>query len=129
MIYTANAKKPFSLSTIKIAMLLFYLRLFGFHRFFRRVLYSTAALVTSWFIGTTFVAIFRCSPVNAAFDPDPFHQEAHCFHGKAYLIPTALLDVLLDVWVLILPLPMVWKLQLSQRQKYCLSAIFLLGAL
>ena len=129
MIYAANVNKPFGLSTVKIAILLFYLRLFGFHRYFRRVLYSTAALVTSWFIGKTFVAIFRCSPVSAAFDPDPFHQKAHCFHKEAYLILTALLDVLLDIWVLILPLPMVWKLQLSQRQKYCLSGIFLLGAL
>ena len=129
MLYAANVNKPFSISTIEIAMLLFYLRLFGFHRCFRRILYLTAALVASWFIGKLFVAIFRCSPVSAAFDPDPLHQEAHCFHNEAYLIPTALLDVLLDVWILILPLPMVWNLQLSQRQKYCLSGIFLLGAL
>ena len=129
MIYAANVNKPFGISVIQIAMLLFYLRLFGSHRCFRRVLYSTAALVTSWFIGKTVVAIFRCSPVSAAFDPDPLHQEAHCFHKKAYLIPTALLDVLLDIWALILPLPMIWKLQLSQRQKSGLSGIFLLGAL
>lgn len=56
MIYASDVNYPFSVSTIKLAILLFYLRLFGSRTGFRKVLYVTGALVISWFIGKSFTA-------------------------------------------------------------------------
>ena len=38
-------------------------------------------------------------------------------------------DVLTDVMILIIPLPIVWKLQMSTKNKVGLSGVFLLGLL
>lgn len=128
MIYASDVNYPFSISTIKLAILLFYLRLFGSRTGFRKILYVTGALVISWFIGKSFTAIFRCTPISAAFVFDTFYQEQHCIDTNAYLIPTSVFNVTLDVWILVLPLYIVWTLKLSPRRKCGLSGIFLLGA-
>lgn len=129
MLYANEVHYPFSISTIKLAILLFYLRLFGSRQGFRKILYATGALTISCCIGLTFPAIFRCTPVSAAFSLDALYQDHHCINANAYLISTSVVNVLLDVWILVLPLFIIWTLQLSPRQKYELSGVFLLGAL
>lgn len=129
MIYANDVHYPFNISTIKLAVLLFYLRLFGSRKGFKKILYATGALVVSWCIGLTFPAIFRCNPISAAFILDTLYQEQHCIGANAYLISTSVFNVLLNLWILGLPLFIIWTLQLSQRRKYGLSGIFLLGAL
>ena len=128
MIYASQIHYPFSISTIKLAVLLFYLRLFGTRKGFRNAIYSTGTLVISWFVTETFRAIFRCSPISVAFLPDPIYQNHHCIK-KVWLIPMSFIDILLDVCILVLPLFFVWTLQLAAKRKVALSAIFMLGAL
>lgn len=128
MIYANDVHYPFSISTIKLAILLFYLRLFGSRKYLKKILYATGALVVSWFIGVTFPAIFMCNPISVAFVLDTVDQEQHCIGANAYLISTSVFNVLLNLWILGLPLSIIWTLQLSRRRKYGLSGIFLLGA-
>jgi hypothetical protein len=45
------------------------------------------------------------------------------------IIIFAVLDVALDVCVLCLPLPIIRSLHLGRRRRFCVAAIFLLGAL
>ena len=129
MIYVSDIHYPFSVSIIKLAILLFYVRLFGSRKGFRNILYATGALVISWFIGSTFAAIFRCTPISAAFILDGVLQEQHCIDTNAWFISTSVFNVLLDIWILALPLFVIWTLQLSFRRKVGVSGIFLLGAL
>lgn len=129
MIYGSQIHYPFSISTIKLAILLFYLRLFGTRKGFRTTIYATGTLVVSWFFAETFKAVFRCSPIGVAFVPDAVYQNHHCISTKAWFIPMSVFDVLLDAWILVLPLFFVWTLQLSARRKAGLSGIFMLGAL
>jgi hypothetical protein len=44
------------------------------------------------------------------------------------LISVAVWDVTIDTAALILPQPMVWKLNLKNREKVMLAGMFLLGA-
>ena len=41
----------------------------------------------------------------------------------------AVLNVVVEFWILLLPLSVVWTLQLPNRQKVAVTCIFLLGAL
>ena len=46
-----------------------------------------------------------------------------------YLINTSVINVILNFWILALPLSIVWALQISRRSKASLSEIFLLRVL
>lgn len=68
------------------------------------------------------------SPFEAAFDPQLVFTY-HCIDIQSYLWGVVLSNLVIDLAILYLPLPMVWKLQLSIRQKLALTGMFLLGLL
>lgn len=96
MIYASKVHYPFGISTIKLAILLFYLRIFGARKGFKNIIYATGALVTSWFLAETFTVIFRCSPLNAAWLFDAVYQERHCIQTNDWLISMSAFNILLD---------------------------------
>lgn len=53
----------------------------------------------------------------------------HCIDENAYYVSTSVFNVALDFWILMLPLTIIWTLQLSRRRKAGLVAIFLIGIL
>ena len=58
------------------------------------------------------------------------HDVRHyCNDSNTYYVSTSAFNVALDFWILVLPLSIVWTLQLSGSRKVGLSAIFLLGGL
>lgn len=129
MIYASQIHYPVTVAAIKTSIILFYLRLFGSRKRFRNVLYVTQALVTAWCTITVFLAIFHCVPIYYNWNLDLDQMESHCDNINAYLIGTSVVNVFFDFWILILPLFVVWALQLSKRRKMGLSVIFMLGLL
>ena len=70
-----------------------------------------------------FVGIFGCHPVHAFWDPEAGHCVPFKNHASAY----AAVNILTDIIVWILPLPMIWRLNLRGVQKLLISSIFALG--
>ena len=52
-----------------------------------------------------------------------------CFDLNAFYVAGAALALASDVIILMLPMPVVWRLQVSKNQKIGLSVVFLLGGL
>ncbi|KAL9134550.1 MAG: hypothetical protein Q9175_004263 [Cornicularia normoerica] len=127
-VYVSEIHYPINITAIKTSILLFYLRLFGARLWFRNVLYLTEAIVLSWCMATVFPAVFHCKPIHIAWSIDPSEMMEHCNNINAYLIATSVINVILDFWILALPLSIVWTLQMSRKSKASLSGIFLLGA-
>lgn len=50
-----------------------------------------------------------------------------CLNITALLISTAVLNIFTDIGILILPMPIVWRLQIQRSQKFAVSGVFLLG--
>ena len=66
--------------------------------------------------------------MNAAWEPTLGRH--HCVNLQAYLLGTSILNFLIDVAILVFPLPMIWRLMtLSRKRKAALTCIFCLGAL
>ena len=128
-VYVSEIHYPINITAIKTSILLFYLRLFGARNWFRYVIYITEAIVLSWCIATIFPTVFHCKPIHIAWSIDPVEMIGHCNNVNAYLIATSVINVILDFWILALPLSVVWMLQMSRKSKVSLSGIFLLGAL
>ena len=81
----------------------------------------------AWGIAVIFVTIFQCTPVRAAWDKTiPGEQ---CFDLEHFVIGTNVPNIIADAAIIMLPMPLIWKLQLSVMRKVGLVVVFLLAAL
>ncbi|CAK3920277.1 hypothetical protein AC579_6149 [Lecanosticta acicola] len=113
------------LATAKIAILLFYLKL-ARERWFILATYAAMGVVVSYGIALACSLIFACTPLVRVWDVTV--TEGHCINrGKIYLA-TAGLNATTDIVILILPMPMIYKLQVKRIQKLGLLFIFSIGS-
>ncbi|KAJ8106144.1 hypothetical protein ONZ43_g7161 [Nemania bipapillata] len=111
----------------KTTILLLYLRLFRVHRWFRITTYFLIAYIWLWGISEVIVAIAQCQPI--AFQWDKTIEGGKCIDQLAYYRWVSVPNVIHDVVMLIMPLPVVWILKIDLRQKLALSAVFLIGSI
>ena len=114
-------------ATIKASLLLLYYRYFGISRPFRIALYISAGLIVCWYLAVLFASIFQCVPVAAFWDRNI--KNPKCVNLALFSTMTGVTNLLTDVIVLCLPMPMVWTLHTNKTQKMTLTGIFLLGFL
>lgn len=112
---------------IKISLLLLYHRLFSVNRPFRIALIVAGVLVIMWCLASFWDTIFECVPVQAEWDKSL--KNARCQSIRELALGSGISNLILDVMFLLLPVPMVWQLQVSKRIKVSLTGIFLLGGL
>ena len=111
--------------TIKISFLLFYRRVFVI-KWFLHVTVGIGALVVVWCLSVTFSVIFECQPVGSYWQPK---LQQHCIDSQKFYWANGISNLLLDVIILCLPVPMIWKLQMSTKRKISLTLVFALGIL
>ena len=80
----------------------------------------------AWCISILFASIFQSNPISGIWLP--YEPHTHVNYAK-YLVGTAVPNVTTDFVILVLPVSMVWQLQLSKRRKIALCGVFLLGTL
>ncbi|KKA17702.1 hypothetical protein T310_8356 [Rasamsonia emersonii CBS 393.64] len=125
IVYIDNIFYALTLSTIKFSILLMYRRIFR-SKTFRHVTLAVGLLVLGWMIGVVFAQIFTCTPVKGAWDPA---VAQHCIGTTKFYYGNAIANLLTDVVILCLPLPLVWRLNITTHRKLAISGIFLLGGL
>lgn len=76
----------------------------------------------------TFVVIFQCHPVKAAWDPLRTSKN-QCLLFGSFVLGYEASNIAIDLAILCLPIYMIRRLQLPARRKWTLSFIFLLGGL
>ena len=111
---------------IKISILLFYMRIFAV-RSFRIAAHITMVLVIAWALSVILCGFLLCTPF--AFNWDQTIPGGSCGKQVLSYILTGALNIITDVMVLSLPIPMVWKLQTPRANKIALTVIFGLGFL
>lgn len=115
-----------SVALAKFSLLLFYRRL-SMDTWFRTAVYGTMVFVIGYSIALFFGLLFACTPLEMNWDITI--TDGHCANkGKMYL-STAGLNAATDVILLVMPIPMVLKLQVPVRQKIGLLAMFTIGSL
>lgn len=115
-----------SLLGYKVSILILYLRLFAVNKLFRYATWSTVLLVTAYLGANLFTQIFGCSPRSKYWLPD---TPGHCINYTKAGLAYGSMNIFSDLVIFILPLPIVWRLQLSRREKAGISVIFLSGAM
>lgn len=84
------------------------------------------SLVIGYFVACSLAAIFGCQPVSYFWNED---QPGRCMNEYMFFKVNGILNLILDILVLLLPWPMLWRLQMHTKKKIALSMIFSLGLL
>ncbi|KAL8690594.1 MAG: hypothetical protein Q9218_003998 [Villophora microphyllina] len=115
---------------IKLSILVFYRRLFPQQNTSTKWRICHLLLcVASVILGliSVFGSAFQCTPV--AFFWDPTIPGGHCINFSAFARFTSTLNIVTDVLILAMPIPIVWSLHLEKSKKIGVCGLFLLGGL
>ena len=135
-------------AAIKLSILLFYKRIF-ITPWFMGTANVFMGVVVAWLIAATFVSdvfsivcpdtetlqghIFSANPVdswwNFGADKEPLLAFKPVINYQIFLVALAAIDIGLDVFTLLLPVPIIRSLKVSRTKKIYLLAIFALGFL
>lgn len=112
-------------SIAKGSALLFYARVFNNTKSrFKYALWTVHALNAAWLVGIIFAVIFECTPIQKAWDPT---IPGRCDNEDALWLGSGIPSLLIDVLILLLPLPMLWRLQMKLSRKLLLVGVFACG--
>ncbi len=113
-----------SLGLTKSSILLQYHRVFSTRKF-QVACWSLFAVVICYTIWTVLGSIFACVPIRAFWTKEP----AKCIDQFAMWFTNAGINILTDFAIILLPMPVIRRLQLGRRQKSALIGIFAVGGL
>ncbi|KAI4596893.1 hypothetical protein KJ359_004803 [Pestalotiopsis sp. 9143b] len=108
---------------VKTSILQFYASIFRNNAFVRSV-YATIGLVVAFWCAAFFADVFFCDPVHKSWLPE---TPGRCGNSILMYIVLASTDLTIDVIILLLPMPILWSLQLPTPKKLALTFVFGLG--
>lgn len=116
-----------ALMATKTSVLIFYLRLAkNTQVVLRYASWATLVVVNVSGLVLTFINIFQCSPVGAAWMAGEDHQSS-CIPLLTEFICAAPINIITDLAVLALPIPVLTGMRLPSRQKTILVLTFTVG--
>lgn len=111
---------------IKVSILMFYRRIFGMNW----MIWGCLIISGCWCIGSMIAALCACQPVsyfwNELTDPTSGRYRYNFYY---YYIGNGTANMVTDVLILLVPMPIIWRLQIRTGQKIGVCSILLLGGL
>ncbi len=114
-----------SLTLAKISVLFQYLRIFT-TRNFTRICYVQMVIVIIYGLWATLSSVFFCIPIASFWDAT---IKGKCLPNGPVWFANAGINIATDVMIILMPAPLIRRLQLSARQKIGLYMIFMVGLL
>ncbi|KAL8729542.1 MAG: hypothetical protein Q9181_004965 [Wetmoreana brouardii] len=102
-----------------------YLRLFnvGHHRF-RIAVIASMTFIALYYIIAILLTIFECNPVRKSWEKQ---LPGSCIDLQTFFFANAAFNVITDILVMALPIPVIAKLQITRKQRIGLGLIFFVG--
>ncbi|RYP09458.1 hypothetical protein DL764_001283 [Monosporascus ibericus] len=122
LVFISSCYVQFPLAAVKIAVLLFYKRIFT-TPIFRTCVWIVIGIVALWGLAFFFFVLLELDPV--AF---PLSTARLRFNTTALGLAQVASSFVLDIIVLCLPLPVIWGLNMQTKRKVTVVLIFWLGA-
>lgn len=110
---------------IKLSILALYRRLFP-TRGMKIAVNTTSLIVIVWAACGILAGCFICLPTEKLWHP---MMEGSCISLGKYYYGLQIPNILTDAIILVMPMYIVWNLQISKAQKLGLSGILVLGFL
>ena len=113
----------------KIALLLLYLRLFGLKTAVRYTIYfGLIFAVCLYWINIPFLAYYCAPAPGKKWDLQDLDL-SKCGKSRILGVVQGSLNVVLDLFIFILPIPVVMSLQMNARKRVAVLTVFLTGVL
>ncbi|OLN85657.1 hypothetical protein CCHL11_08307 [Colletotrichum chlorophyti] len=110
----------------KLSLLAFYLHLSP-QRWFRIAVWAGIVIVSLYTACITLLMLFHCSPIRKSFD---FHMVGGtCLDVGVLYMATAVSNIITDVMLFVLPMPMIFNLRMKMIQKIGAALIFGIGSI
>ncbi|KAF2786129.1 hypothetical protein K505DRAFT_422622 [Melanomma pulvis-pyrius CBS 109.77] len=113
-----------TLACIRLSILVFYRTIFGVNSKFRKASIALGVFNILWMLGAILGTILLCKPVSHYWDP---LGSGSCGNALQFLLIVTIFDILIDVVLLILPIPQLLMLNASLRTKVAIIGIFFVG--
>lgn len=113
------------LTFAKSAAVLFFYRIFdvsGSKYYWS--LRVTHVLVWLWLVASWLTTIFECQPVKKYWQP---WLPGKCLNQEAIWEGIAVPNLVIDLIILLLPIPKLWKLRMNIKKKILITVVFVLG--
>lgn len=111
----------------KLSVLCFYLGL-AQHSKFRAICYFFMAYLITIYSILVLIAIFGCSPISGSWDSET-GLHATCITNETFYYTIACNNTMADIFVLLLPIPILLQLKQRTRAKLALITMFKMGFL
>lgn len=110
----------------KLSLLTFYLHLSP-QKWFRVAVWIGIAIVSLYTGCITTLMLFHCNPIRKAFDFGIVGGS--CLDVGVLYMATAVSNIITDVMLFILPMPMIFNLRMKLAQKIGAALIFAIGSM
>ncbi len=107
-------------------MLLLYIRIFHV-RSFRQICWIITGLNVAIFVSVVLATCLICRPITYSFDKTSLSGE--CGILNRFENYTAIISLIADTTIVILPMPMLWRLQMELRNKVGISIVLGMGTM
>ena len=120
-----------AISLAKLSLLLYLYRIFWVDKKFRIAAWILGTIIALWAIITVFLAIFSCRPVTASWNITQRLDPKTVCNPKSYDVENAygFCNVISDVVLVFLPIPCIYKMQMSLKKKLGVALVFATGLL
>ena len=119
------------ISTVKISILLLFLRIFPstVSTWFRWACFAWIGISVAYWVSMTLAIVFACQPMHYHWHRwNPSKYEGSCVNTNTAMFSGAAINIAMDIGILALPLPKLWKLELGKWKKIGVFATFSVGS-
>lgn len=113
-------------AAVKISILLLYLRLFSTNRRTRTAAYMLIAFIAAYLFALETSLLFGCRPLRKLSNSE---IPGTCINRNQHMLAQASLNIISDLFVLALPIPIALRLRVSTRQKIGVLILFGVGSM
>ena len=112
----------------KLAIFLLFLQLFSPNQRTRYLIYCGIAFTGMFYLACALVEIIACTPSKGQSWLEA-SSSSRCANDRVLGYIISIVNLASDLYLLVLPLPVVWQLQFTQRKKVAVTAVFATGIL
>lgn len=115
---------------IKLSIILLYVRVFSTaNNAFRWFIYAASFLTVALSVVFIIVLLGACQPMQFFWTRFDGISEGTCIDLGSFFVAFSVFNASVDVYLLVLPIPLVLKLHMSARKKFIVCALMMLGIL
>jgi hypothetical protein len=127
LVYIAENIYVVSLGLTKLSILLFYLRIFQHQPWFRISVFTMISIIVLSTAIISLLTIFQCQPVQYFWNKDI--RSGSCLDENALAYVNSGMSIVQDIIIIVLPIPVVLKLNMDTKKKVGVAFMFAVGGL